>query len=432
MNKIFIDNVEIEGLFGYHNYYFRKLVEKVDFSNMIIIHGNNGSGKTHILKIISTVISSKPLDGSKSYLMNVPFTKVVVGLNTGVKITAYRSSELGSFTISLIDAKDKTFLSQYFEAQIDDADSGKFIAARNHDQKYLDFLLSLEDIGLRPLLITHERYTVESFRKNVSNTPSIENTILDLIDKNEDSPNKTRLLKTDKYLVETWIQNEIRKYTDLGAQNTNRLYLDLIRVLKSEVKISSDEINSEMTKLIDKVKKTIDIGLVADKEIKSFIEEVIELGLDSMEFEKISKTVYYYLRTNLEKIEVLEPITTLIKVFLDNVNSFLDGKKIRFNVSNGFSIESEYGRIVSFDYLSSGEIQVLILLFSTLKTNIDGSANLIIIDEPEISLNTTWQRRLIQSLTNISAVSPVQFIVATHSSEMIYEQFDYVVDLNKA
>ena len=56
-------------------------------------------------------------------------------------------------------------------------------------------------------------------------------------------------------------------------------------------------------------------------------------------------------------------------------------------------------------------------------------ASILIIDEPEISLNVKWQRGLVQALLDCIRGSNVQMIFATHSIELLARHKQHVVKL---
>jgi ABC-type glutathione transport system ATPase component len=58
------------------------------------------------------------------------------------------------------------------------------------------------------------------------------------------------------------------------------------------------------------------------------------------------------------------------------------------------------------------------------------TSSIFIVDEPEISLNVKWQRRLIDALTDITSGSQCQFLFATHSIEILTKHRDQVIKLN--
>ena len=74
--------------------------------------------------------------------------------------------------------------------------------------------------------------------------------------------------------------------------------------------------------------------------------------------------------------------------------------------------------------LSSGERQLLLLFCYTLLAR--EKTSIFIIDEPELSLNVKWQRRLIGALRDIVEDTPNQFLFATHSIELIAQHEDSV------
>lgn len=82
-------------------------------------------------------------------------------------------------------------------------------------------------------------------------------------------------------------------------------------------------------------------------------------------------------------------------------------------------------QIVIFDNLSSGE-QQLLLMFSRIISNVV-YGNVIMIDEPEVSMHIEWQQKLPQLFDMISEEYHASFVVATHSPIIINS-----VDMNKS
>lgn len=82
-------------------------------------------------------------------------------------------------------------------------------------------------------------------------------------------------------------------------------------------------------------------------------------------------------------------------------------------------------QIVIFDNLSSGE-QQLLLMFSRIISNVI-YCNVILIDEPEVSMHIEWQQKLPQLFDMISEEYQASFVVATHSPIIINS-----VDMNKS
>jgi predicted ATP-dependent endonuclease of OLD family len=57
------------------------------------------------------------------------------------------------------------------------------------------------------------------------------------------------------------------------------------------------------------------------------------------------------------------------------------------------------------------------------------NSRLFIIDEPEISLNVKWQRQLLDVLLACTSGTSLQFLVATHSIEMVASHRESVARL---
>ena len=70
---------------------------------------------------------------------------------------------------------------------------------------------------------------------------------------------------------------------------------------------------------------------------------------------------------------------------------------------------------------------MLLLFCNTVRAR--AQATILIIDEPELSLNVKWQRRLIEALLQLVVGTRVQFVLATHSIELLAKHKQAVVRL---
>lgn len=110
--------------------------------------------------------------------------------------------------------------------------------------------------------------------------------------------------------------------------------------------------------------------------------------------------------------------------FLDIVNKFFidSNKKIAVDpVGRILVYINERKRNHSVGCLSSGERQLLIIIahviFNRYRTGIIPKQNIIIIDEPEISLHMRWQEMFSEIILEVSPET--QFILATHSPDIV-------------
>jgi predicted ATPase len=102
---------------------------------------------------------------------------------------------------------------------------------------------------------------------------------------------------------------------------------------------------------------------------------------------------------------------------------FLVGKTVQVDPKMGLRIEAVTGQLNETD-LSSGEYHFLYMMVSALLSHRTGS--IIAIDEPELSLHVTWQRRLISALARCASGASPLFLFATHSAAISAEHAERV------
>jgi len=127
------------------------------------------------------------------------------------------------------------------------------------------------------------------------------------------------------------------------------------------------------------------------------------------------------------RLDALQGTQQLITRLLENMGELYSHKEVQFDINEGLSVLSRTGTRLTPGMLSSGEKQLLLLVCDTIAAREQPS--IFIIDEPEISLNVKWQRRLISLLQDCIQGSSVQFIVATHSLELLTGHKECVVKL---
>ncbi len=111
--------------------------------------------------------------------------------------------------------------------------------------------------------------------------------------------------------------------------------------------------------------------------------------------------------------EMLPAISKQIQHFFKRINSLFEytGKVIEINpITNRLQFNKE-GNIIPLNALSSGEKQLLIILFKILL--MQQKAQIILLDEPEVSMHIEWQYRLIDEIKDINPNA--QLIISSHS-----------------
>ena len=151
-------------------------------------------------------------------------------------------------------------------------------------------------------------------------------------------------------------------------------------------------------------------------------------------------------KTNLDKLSALSEIIseynsevnsirTRVRNYLDTVNKFIhdSGKEIVFNKAGVLRFvrenEDEPNRAEHQIYsLSSGEIQLVVILTHLYFNPEVEKANVFIIDEPELSLHVQWQQKFVDGI--IEASEETQFILATHSPTIILDRLSNCRELS--
>jgi len=161
------------------------------------------------------------------------------------------------------------------------------------------------------------------------------------------------------------------------------------------------------------------------REIVRKLDEDINTELDFQIFLLQKRYIEYQLNIGKQAIKALSSKQTVNDVQIDfHKNLFLDtidilfgptGKKIDRNENE---LVFKLGKQVLTPYvLSSGEKQLIIILLTAL---IQEDKNFVLLmDEPEISLHTYWQEKLIKNILSLNNNN--QIIIATHSPSIVLD-----------
>lgn len=155
------------------------------------------------------------------------------------------------------------------------------------------------------------------------------------------------------------------------------------------------------------------------------IEQITPLGLNAFiplpegELTNAQKSVLeLYLGDADDKLSTFAPTVRKIDMLEETINARLLGKRLTISAVDGIVIrrDSDNERIPLIA-LSSGEQHEIIMIFDLLFNVKKGG--LVLIDEPEISLHIVWQQQFIADVLKIARLVGFQFIIATHSPQII-------------
>lgn len=310
--------------------------------------------------------------------------------------------------------------------------------------EYIKFNDKQEDIGLFLYFLTDTRTLLidESTRERKGQFKYSTDFELDLSNLRDEMITKNRefnseilakeMLKVSLKRALSYFRNRSIIDSRKSESGVNVLYGEILnRVLSDPGEEDIHEINTkeeiiQRLKDIEKASKEFNrYGILPKFDLKKIKNIVDEITTDKIQ---ITNTVLNpYLESLESKYKTLSDLKTRIKSFVDFINSFYKNKQIVFTVRAGISIKAVDGSVLQPDQLSSGERQLLLLFCNTL-ISLD-RPSIVIIDEPELSLNIKWQRNVISALKDFTHNSPIQFLFATHSFEILTDHFNNVIKL---
>lgn len=409
---------KVEKLFGRFNYDLQ-----LNKDGLTILTGPNGFGKSTILKCIEA-LSNGVL--GVSYYFYLDFKKIEVKLEDYKIVIQKRKNILSVNGIEFsreefenvverfvrrpymrrID-KDKWFdvrngnsinISEFRRDIFSDDEDISYELSENVSEELTKEMKKINSAIGKIYFIREQRLITEKFN------PRTEQRMVNVID---ELPDKFRELVLR-------ISNDYSRVANkLDSTYPNRLF-------SNEEKIDEDEYTQKMSAMNDKFEKLnkYDLSNMQKSEGVVFKEEH-------------AKALKIYFDDFDEKYKVYEDLVIKLDMYTDIINSRLKFKNIKISRKEGIIIvdsEDERKRIFLND-LSSGEKQEMVLFYELIFES--GNNELLLIDEPEISLHIAWQKKFMDDLLQIVKYKGINAIVATHSPQIINNHWERQIDLGE-
>ena len=135
-----------------------------------------------------------------------------------------------------------------------------------------------------------------------------------------------------------------------------------------------------------------------------------------------------YTRDVETKLRIFDDLAAKIGLFTEILNNKFSYKKLSISRERGFVITADRLGNLPPQALSSGEQHELVLCFELLFKTDPG--NLVMIDEPEISLHVEWQESFLGDLEKMADLARFDSLIATHSPIIIGNRWDVAVNLS--
>lgn len=425
-------------------------VVEVDFSkeDISILYGENGCGKTSLIRVINAILAQNEQELIKENIKKVELQisshgviKEVVIEKVVMRVEKYSTdSESPSYEkFGKLNRNPYTYnWDEYLNSELCEASSILFGVNRG---------ISIRtEIAPRQIELFFSRYS-RIYNINKSDVYRIAEELSDYLNRNvafsrraymrnRDANLEKRNSILEKLEMKTIEEILCERYRLANQMKIERVQNALFETLSDAIyseqggnkkikDIPQDFVQSLSTnraKLLEILRGTADnmlqrniISILETKDIDKVVSEckknVLLLNLLNKMMEELKK-----------EESILESISTLENIFNEHIRN---DKKLVVNEDGVLLKFKNEDNNHDLNGLSSGEKHLLSILTIFL---IEGkNRDILMIDEPELSLNMRWQRKLLDTLKKV--VPNTQIIVASHSSVLARGNTKYLVEM---
>lgn len=414
-----IKGIQLHKLFGRFNY---KISMKSD--GVTIITGPNGFGKSTILRIIDALNSE-----NIEFFMDLDFSKIVFEFDNDKTVTIQKNGKsfsIDNITIPLLNKRQLRFLQRRSRSQQSNPSS------RNRNDA-LDFEIiygSVYDDYRYAQNLSPNSTDAQAFYEMQMNLKQIKGWCGDV------------QFISDQRLIRRAIRgsdpNGGREIVDVIQELPNRLKSEISKVSEEYSHIANTLDGSYPTRLFaaqtgirDQAEYEAKLKEANEKFEKLRKYDLVELSIISEEKynESYSTALKIYFDDFAKKYTVFQDLISKLDLFTKIINSRLTFKHLQITRENGFVIVDNDNpqKILNLSQLSSGEKQEIVLFYELIFDT--RKELLLLIDEPEISLHITWQKKFLDDLLEVSRLIVLHAIVATHSPQIVSSHLDIQIDL---
>lgn len=437
-----INSIKIKKLFGRFNYTF-------NFTNegIIIITGPNGYGKSTILKMIDNLCND-----NFQKMLSVNFYKFEINCNESHLEIVKNEKQFKVNGESYVYPEERMYrrgIPPYFRR----VSYNEFIDVRTNEKIVLErpiaqVLDGMEELGTNDkffyylfntiLLHSGNKSTYDKVIKLIAQINAIkaqignvrliqEQRLIEIREVADDDrygqPARRKpitVIKENSEKLKEMLASVMSKHSSLSSDLDSTYIKRLFDIDKNDVNKDYNQLSKQLRELQDKQAKLQKYGLAENKNVSYLF------SLNNEKLKQFSVELSIYLNDATAKYEIFEDIIKKLDLYEQIVNEKLTFKKMELSRANGITVVSD-NQNLSLEQLSSGEQEILVLFF---KLIFESDVSLLMIDEPEISLHIAWQKEIMDNLRSIVNLNKnIQVIIATHSPQIISQNWDLQVDL---
>ncbi|MFT4169031.1 MAG: AAA family ATPase [Dysgonomonas sp.] len=461
-----LKEIEVIGLYGAFDH---PIVLKDENINLIL--GENGLGKTLILKMINAFFCKDFLE-----IYSFHFQKFILTFDDGIKIVVEKSenSDQEALVITKLPESKKT-KKEVYNIPIFIRQRRSRYRDRDRDNKYYDFQEDIHymirhylpfpveriapdrwldlknDITLtgRELLQIHREYFPKDLINKIENSTFFENGFPEwlssktesltsifietqrLLIKSDEEKYRSSIIKYSLELAEI-IRNKTVIATDLGSRLDKSYPNRVIKQITQRRQITDTAISEGLERLNEKRALLNKVGLLdtneeEDLDPSSYLSGTKQSGNKDL----LRDVLQVYIDDSNQKLIVYDDLALKLELLINIINKRFLHKKMSIDKKEGFVFQSmKTNKPIPLSGLSSGEQHELVLFYQLLFNTKPNS--LLLIDEPEISLHVTWQNHFIEDLREVIKLNKFSAIIATHSPDIINNNWNLTIELEGA
>ncbi len=406
---------QVEKLFGEYNHkvtFPTRPEDSVDPS-IVLLCGPNGIGKTRILRMVEGLIT---LDFTS--FREVPFHTATLKFsdNSTLKVSYAKRvrNKVEHRVLRVTFRKSYVDLATEETGPFFDDESEKIKGFR---ERFFDFAKGLEvqrisTSRLQALYQEHERRRAAAKRKRGEPISESEMAHLEFPNRRE---RITLLAEKVKAFIRDAQLNSRRFFVGRDPGLFSRI-LESLTEASAKAELSPQDLTKRITVLNEQDEQADRYHLFGERwnhrQLKSVLGKKGNQAPDSHAL-TVMNTYIELLESRAAERELL---LFRLRTFEDTLNEFLSLKRVSVDADKGLTLTTSEGDELEEHMLSSGEYHLLYLFVIALTTQRRGTV--VAIDEPEISMHLSWQRKLIPALVKCASSAQPQFIIATHSPDI--------------
>ncbi len=420
-----VKEISVKQLFGVFNHSIPLNMEE----RITIIHGPNGFGKTIMLELLDGFFNSRhaiwrmtPFEEFRINFEDESYVKVLPFKNDSEPIIDVYYTESGA------DKKvnqASVLLSSAPGASSHDDDPAEFEVDNGEYERGLNRLKTAD-------LFHQERESEPEWLRRLRESVNLHFVKTNRLLKRKASKNRGQFagplserlnleLTVSRYakaLTEI-IQAALADYGEV-SQALDRTFP--ARVIKETPapSFSGQELQQKLRALEEKRTYLMNAGLLdSDNSADSQVPQEVD--------DRAKSVLSVYVSDTEKKLGALDNLAAKIDLFKRLINQRFLYKKMSVGKERGLVFTTLDNQPLPAARLSSGEQHELVLLYELLFAVKPDS--LILIDEPEISLHVAWQQQFLKDLRETIELTPVDFLIATHSPSIVHDRWDLTVEL---